>query len=110
MCTGYLFIKSNENLIKLYDCVSVIGQQKYLKCAFDNNDQTYFNNFVKPECMMKPLELEKYPNGKMFYENTEKVKDSCILVHFNWVKGHIKMAKMKEYKMWLLTPDEEEPI
>jgi hypothetical protein len=30
------------------------------------------------------------------------------MVHFNWVQGHLKMAKMKEHKMWLLTPEEEE--
>jgi hypothetical protein len=110
MCTGYMFIKTSDRLIELYDCVSEKGQQKYMTCAFDNNDQTYFNNFVKPGCMFNALPLEKYPNGKMFYDNTEKIKDDMILVHFNWVQGHIKMAKMKEYKMWLLTPDEEEQI
>jgi len=30
-----------------------------------------------------------------------------VLVHFNWIKGHLKMAKMKEHKMWLLDPEEE---
>jgi len=113
MCTGYLFIKSNDRLIKLYDCVSEKGQQKYIQCAFDNNDQTYFNKFVKPYCLMCPLSLEKYPNGKMFYEcydRYETIPSSIILVHFNWVQGHMKMAKMKEYKLWLLTPEEEEMI
>ena len=110
MCTGYMYIKSSDRLIELYDCVSEKGQQKYLTCAFDNNDQSYFNKFVKPYCMFCALPLELYPNGKMFYENTEKIKDTAILIHFNWVQGHIKMAKMKEYKMWLLTPEEEEFI
>jgi hypothetical protein len=32
------------------------------------------------------------------------------MVHFNWIHGHLKMAKMKEHKMWLLTSDEEEAI
>jgi hypothetical protein len=110
MCTGYMYIKSSDRLINLYDCVSEEGKKKYLTCAFDNNDQTYFNKYVKPACIFNALPLEKYPNGKMFYENTEKIKDSAVLVHFNWVQGHIKMAKMKEYKMWLLTPEEEEQI
>ena len=56
---------------------------------------------------MNALPLELYPNGKMFYEHTEYVKDTAVLVHFNWIKGHLKMAKMKEHKMWLLTEDEE---
>jgi hypothetical protein len=110
MCTGYMFIKSNVRLITLYDCVSEEGKKKYLTCAFDNNDQSYFNKFVKPGCMFNALPLEKYPNGKMYYDNKEKIKQSAILVHFNWVQGHLKMAKMKEHKMWLLTPEEEEEI
>jgi hypothetical protein len=46
----------------------------------------------------------------MFYDNTQSLKESAIIVHFNWVKGHLKMAKIKEHKMWLLTPEEEEQI
>ena len=42
MCTGYMLIKSNEKMIKLYDCVSEQGRKKYLECAFDNNDQSLF--------------------------------------------------------------------
>jgi hypothetical protein len=110
MCTGYMFIKTSNKLIELYDCVSEKGKQKYITCAFDNNDQTYFNNFVKPSCLFNALPLEKYPNGKIYYDNTQKLKDTAILVHFNWVKGHLKMAKMKEHKMWLLTPEDEEVI
>ena len=108
MCTGYLFIKTSDRLCTLYDCVSELGRKKYEKCAFDNNDQTYFNQFVKPACMMSPLPLEQYPNGKMFYEHADALQNTTVLVHFNWVKGHLKMAKMKEYQMWLLTPEEEE--
>lgn len=107
MCTGYMYIKSSDRLIELYDCVSDIGQNKYMRCALDNNDQSYFNKFVKPSCMFSALSLEKYPNGKMFYENSDKITETAVLVHFNWVHGHEKMAKIKQYKMWLLTPDEE---
>jgi hypothetical protein len=109
LCTGYMLIKSNDKMIKLYDCVSEEGQKKYLECAFDNNDQSYFNKFVKPHCLFQALTLFKYPNGNAFYNNPSR-KNTAVLVHFNWVHGHIKMAKMKEYKMWLLTPEEEEQI
>jgi hypothetical protein len=106
LCTGYILIKSNEKMINLYDCISEAGKKKYLECAFDNNDQSYFNKFVKQFCSFKALSLMKYPNGKYFYINSN-TKDTANLVHFNWVHGHIKMAKMKEYKLWLLTPEEE---
>ncbi len=109
MCTGYMLIKTSKQMIKLYDCVSEEGKKKYLECAFDNNDQSYFNKFVKPYCTFQALQLIKYPNGNVFYKDVS-LKDSATLVHFNWVHGHIKMAKIKEHKLWLLTPEEEEEI
>ena len=107
LCTGYIFIRSNPKMIQLYNCVSEEGRQKYQTCAFDNNDQTYFNKFVKPYSHFQALLLEQYPNGKMYYENTERISKTAIMIHFNWVQGHMKMVKMKEYKMWLLTVDDE---
>ena len=107
MCTGYMFVKTSKKMCELYDCVSEEGYQKYLKCAFDNNDQTYFNKYVKPKCSMNALTLKKYPNGNVFYRISEEIYDSIVMVHFNWVIGHLKMAKMKEHKLWLLTEEEE---
>ena len=107
LCTGYIFIHSNPKTIQLYDCVSDEGKRKYQTCAFDNNDQTYFNKFVKPYSRFQALSLEQYPNGKMYYENTDRINKTAIMVHFNWVQGHIKMVKMKNYKMWTLTPEDE---
>jgi len=107
LCTGYLYLRSSPRMIELYDCVSAAGQEKYKKCAFDNNDQTYFNKYVKPYCKVNALPLEQYPNGKMFYDHLKSVRRDTVLVHFNWVKGHLKMAKMKEHKLWLLTEEEE---
>ena len=108
LCTGYMFIKTSDRLIQLYDCVSDSGKAKYSSCAFDNNDQTYFNKFIKPRCIVQALPLDRYPNGKMYYDYKEDIKDTTVLVHFNWVKGHMKMVRMKEHKMWLITPEEEE--
>lgn len=109
MCTGYIYIKASTTTKMLYDCISSQGILKYKQCALDNNDQSYFNKFIRPYCIMNPLELEKYPNGKYFYNNPH-LKETCILVHFNWVHGHQKLLKIKEHKMWLLTEDEEETL
>ena len=35
----------------------------------------------------------KYPNGQAFYNQPSR-KQTAVLVHFNWVHGHIKMAKI----------------
>lgn len=107
LCTGFMFIRSTPRMIQLYDCVSSDGQEKYKVCAFLNNDQSYFNQFVKPYCHVYVLPLQVYPNGQVFYSATEQIRPTAIMVHFNWVCGHAKMAKMKEHKMWLLTEDEE---
>lgn len=107
LCTGYLFLRSQPSIISLYDCLSKDGRAKYATCAFNNNDQTYFNQFVKPYCRWKALPLDHYPNGRVWYEKADTLRHTATLVHFNWVHGHIKMAKMKEHRMWLLTEDEE---
>jgi hypothetical protein len=74
LCTGYLYLRSSPRIIELYDCVSPIGIEKYKKCAFDNNDQTYFNTYVKPHCKVNALPLDQYPNGKMFYDYLKYVR------------------------------------
>lgn len=108
LCTGYHFIRSTPLLIKLYDCVSAEGLERYRICAMDHNDQLYFNKYVKPHCSFRVLPLVKYPNGKMFYENSTSILSTAVMIHFNWVIGHEKMARMKSYKMWILTEEEEE--
>jgi hypothetical protein len=90
-----------------YDCVSQEGQERYKRCAMDNNDQTYFNRYVKPVCRMYALPLEEYPNGNVYLKRKREIDAQCVLVHFNWLKGHHKLVTMKQHRMWLLAPEEE---
>jgi hypothetical protein len=110
LCTGYMWIRATPVTIKAYDCMSAEGQERYRQCAFDNNDQTYFNKYVKPFIHVSALPLELYPNGKMYLDHKARVHHQCILVHFNWLKGHEKMVTMKHHGMWLLTAEEETGI
>lgn len=109
MCTGYMWIRSTPTLISAYDCISQEGQERYKRCAMDNNDQTYFNRYVKPLCRMYALPLEEYPNGNVYLKRKQELEREgrCILVHFNWLKGHHKLVTMKQNRMWLLAPEEE---
>lgn len=107
LCTGYMWIRATPVTLQMYDCVSPVGQERYRRCAFDNNDQTYFNRHVKPFVRVYALPLEDYPNGKMYVENKARIHDRCVLVHFNWLKGHEKLVTMKRHGMWLLTAEEE---
>lgn len=95
-----------------YDCETPEGKERYRLCAFDNNDQTYFNKYVKPVCRVRALPLDRYPNGAV-YQKRKRIVDSsgsCVLVHFNWLKGHFKLVVMKQNGMWLLTPEEERVV
>ena len=104
LCTGYLYIRATDNMRNLYEYKSDTAIKQYESCAFINNDQSYFNDFIKPHCSVTALPLAQYPNGKYFYDHPDI---NSVLIHFNWVKGHFKMAKMKEYHKWLLMPSEE---
>ena len=108
LCTGYMWVKSSVKMAKMYDPGSMEGQLKYDKCRLDNNDQTFVNRYVKPYCSLSVLLLENYPNGRVFYRDVDGNKTRATIVHFNWLKGHEKMAKMKECKLWLLTEEEED--
>ena len=112
LCTGYLWIRSTEVTKEVYACETPEGKERYRMCAFDNNDQTYFNKYVKPVCRVRALPLDRYPNGAV-YQKRKRVLDAsglCVLVHFNWLKGHFKLVVMKQNGMWLLTPEEERVV
>lgn len=110
MCMGVIFVKSTNNSLKYFKCDTDDAYNYYKNiCAFDNNDQTYFNNRIKGNLDIGLMPLELYPNGQYFYRNPQ-LKETCILVHFNWIEGHKKLVKIKEYNMWLLTDDEEETL
>jgi len=108
MCMGVIFVKSTEQSLKHFKCDTEDSYNYYKNiCSFNNNDQTYFNNRIKGYVNIGLMPLELYPNGQYFYKYPH-LKETCILVHFNWIQGNHKLVKMKEYNMWLLTEDEEE--
>ncbi len=110
MCMGVIFVKSTQNSLIYFKCDTEEAYNYYkLVCAFDNNDQTYFNNKIKRYLDIGLMSLELYSNGQYFYNNPQ-LKETCILVHFNWIEGHKKLLKIKEHNMWLLTENEEERL
>ena len=108
VCAGYVYIKSTETTIYLYNCLTDTAKARYKECTAHNNDQTYFNLFIKPYCKTVALPLEHYPNGNIFYAFSEQLSKTAVMVHFNWIVGHAKVEKMKKHNLWLLT-DEETP-
>ena len=108
LCAGFMFVRATENMQRLFDTETEEGQARYRRCAFDNNDQLYFNDYIKPHAAVKALPLQAYPNGKMFMDYMGKPAPETVLVHYNWLHGHQKVARMKQYRMWLLEEKEEE--
>jgi hypothetical protein len=95
LCSGFMYIKSNPTTLKLFHPSSVI---KYI-----NNpkwdDQVYINS-IKHKLKFSKLPLDLFPNGQYYYKNSDKL--TPMIVHFNWVIGHVKKAKMQEYGKWYL--------
>ena len=97
MCTGYFYLKSNETTREQFNLDSDIAKYNFFTGDYD---QCYFNLHIKPHILCKLLPLVDYPNGQVFYGNPG-LRNSCVLAHFNWIKGHEKMDKMKEHGVWV---------
>ena len=94
-CAGFMFIKSNDKMKYLYD-----PERTRARC-YENSlyeDQTYINGIL-PQIKHKLLSQTEFPNGAFFYQYKPKTP---YLVHFNWIVGHEKKAKMNECGMWYL--------
>jgi hypothetical protein len=93
LCSGFMFIKSNENTKEIFESKNTENKKNEPKWG----DQVYIND-IKEKIKYKKLPLSLYPNGKYYYENALKIKP--YMIHFNWLIGHNKKKKMKEYKKW----------
>ncbi len=101
VCAGFLYVRSNSRTKLYFDVEIPEFLERYNKCVKHNNDQTYINNFIIPHLRVHLFSLNKFPNGNYFYNFGEHIKDSIVMVHFNWVVGHEKKERMKKYGMWL---------
>lgn len=102
ICAGFMYVRSNDNTKIYFNINTPEFTTQYTECMKHNNDQTYLNLFVKKHLNIHLFPLNKYPNGNYFYNFSDKIKDSIVMVHFNWVVGHEKKEKMKKYNMWLI--------
>ena len=105
LCTGYFFARTNNITKKRFAITTHIQQTNFYS---GTGDQHYLNMYMKHNLLFKTFPLETHPNGGFLYNNpTVKNNTDCILAHFNWIVGHIKISKMKEHSLWLLTDDEK---
>jgi hypothetical protein len=102
LCSGFIYIKSNDITKRYFNIEIPEFKDRYKFCSKSAADQTYINLFVAPYLNTHILPLYKFPNGIYFYNFSEKIKDSVVMVHFNWVVGQEKQKKMKKYGMWII--------
>jgi hypothetical protein len=93
LCSGFMFIKSSEKTIDLFDPKKV---EKYAKPGW--GDQKYINKIIS-NLKYKVLPLQLFPNGMYYYNNT---KLNPMMIHFNWLRGHEKKEKMITHKKWYI--------
>lgn len=102
VCAGFLYVRSNKNTIKHFNVEIPEFEEIYNMCVKHTCDQTYINLYIKPNLNVHLFPLNKFPNGKYFYNFEDKIRDTIVMVHFNWVVGHEKKERMKLYNMWIV--------
>lgn len=96
ICSGFMFIKSNENTRLLFNPTNV----KHYKNIKGWDDQIYIN-LIKYKFKFKKLPLCLFPTGKYYFVYHKNIKP--YLIHFNWTTGHEKRIKMVEYNKWYIS-------
>ena len=93
ICSGFMFIKSNQLTISLFSPENVEAYKN--KRYWD--DQVYVNE-IKHKLKYKKLPLALFPTGKYYYNYNDNIKP--YLIHFNWIVGNEKKSKMISYNKW----------
>ena len=94
LCSGFMFIRSNSKTLSIFDPTCVEGH----KDTVGWDDQVYINE-IRHTLSYKLLPADLFPNGAYYYT---KGAPNPYLVHFNWVEGHEKKDKMKNYDKWFV--------
>jgi hypothetical protein len=96
LCSGFMFIKSNDKTISIFNPENV---KKYR-----NNegwdDQIYINA-IKYKLKFKKLPLQLFPTGNYYYEYNNIIQP--YIIHFNWVIGDEKIQKMLHHNKWYIS-------
>ena len=100
LCSGFMFIKSSEKTIEVFNPKSV---EKDIKPGW--GDQNYINK-IKNQLKVAVLPLQLFPNGRYYYRSHDPSFDvDCkepMMIHFNWLRGHEKKEKMIKHNKWYL--------
>lgn len=102
LCSGFMFIRANENTLKFFDPAYVAANSDRVE-GWD--DQVYLNE-IKSHLNYRVLPLSLFPNGQYFLTGHRDI--TPYLIHFNWLVSHKKSAQLVKFKecyaiqLWLL--------
>lgn len=92
LCSGFLYIKSNDNTINLTNHENLPNYPEWL------NDQQFLRS-IRHKLRYKYLNLNQYPNGQYWRElNPTNPK----IIHYNHDISIGKIMRMKSFNHWLL--------
>jgi hypothetical protein len=97
LCSGFMFIKSNDKTISIFNPENV---KKYR-----NNegwDDQIYVNAIRYKLKFKKLPLDLFPTGNYYYEYHHNIIQP-YLIHFNWVVGDEKIQKMLHHNKWYMS-------
>ena len=110
-CAGFMFIKKNEETLKIYDINTTDTYYRQMLDISKRNggfdDQVYLRklrNEHNSNVKMKLLPSNLFPT---FYavrdrKNRPKNLDDRFLLHFNYIIGNDKQRMMRSHRSWLL--------
>ena len=96
LCAGFMLIKSNKKMLKFFNPQN-IPLDKFNKLT--THDQTYINK-SRAKFNYNVLPLNHFPNGPHYY--SQKSVPEPYIIHFNYLLGMEKKAKMQEYGEWYI--------
>lgn len=79
---------------------NIFNLQPRFFCSFIN-DQEFMNKQLKHEILVYVLPHLSYPNGFTVMQH-DTILPSYKMMHFNFIIGHDKKQKMKQYGVWFI--------
>lgn len=97
ICGGFYVIRSNENMLNLYDPKTLVERN-----AYEGHDQDYIMGLLQnKEINVGFFDRELFPNGNLLMYRG--LRREPYMIHFNYITGYdTKLKKMKEFKKWYL--------
>ena len=103
-CTGFLAFHSTINMKKLL----LLWQEKQVLLQ-TANQLTFQQAVIESKAYGKPLSIELFPCGQLFFEQmTQEKRNQAVVIHNNFIIGKFKkIHRFKYFDLWLVDQNGE---